>query len=233
MAVTKAKLEKGSQRREALGDLAYRRLRDGIRAGEYPPGERLREADVAEALSISRTPVREAMRRLEAEGLLSYDTRGGVIVSKIDQEMILELFAIREMLEGAASRLAARHASDIEIEVLRRLVREEAELPDEPAKRDEFNFRFHQAIYRSAHNRYLLRVLITLHDAMMLAAFGIAFGRRAEISRKEHRKIVDAIGRRDPDGAEEAAREHIRCALQARLASMGERKLEKQTLVRR
>jgi DNA-binding GntR family transcriptional regulator len=222
----KAKLENRSYRREALGDLAYRRLRDGMRGGEYPPGERLREADVAKSLNISRTPVREALRRLEAEGLLSYDTRGGLIVTKVDQEMILELYAMREMLEGAASRLAARHASDIEIEVLRRLVREEGELPDDPAKRDEYNFRFHQAVYRSAHNRYLLRVLSTLHDAMMLAAFSIAFGRRAEISRKEHRKIVEAIGRRDPDAAEQAAREHIRRALQARLTGMGEQLLE-------
>src|SRR3981081_2310896 len=94
------------QRGESLGELAYRVMREALRSGTFRPGEHLREADVAQWLGISRTPVREAFHRLIAEGLLADGPWSGVMVADLDALQLIQLYAIREALEGPGARLA-------------------------------------------------------------------------------------------------------------------------------
>ena len=101
---------------------AYERLLNAIDSGELAPGSRLLEAQLAERLGVSRTPVREALRRLEAQGLVTHEPHRGVVVAELDYDQLGELYAVREVLEGTAARLAARHASPEEVEVLREMV---------------------------------------------------------------------------------------------------------------
>ncbi|MBD3764844.1 MAG: GntR family transcriptional regulator [Rhodobacterales bacterium] len=97
------------------GQTAYRQLLDEIRRGALPPGARLRETDLADRLGISRTPVREAIRQLEADGLVTHLPRQGATVRQLDYAEVIELYEMRAVLEGTAARLAARAASDVEL----------------------------------------------------------------------------------------------------------------------
>ena len=99
-------------------ELAYKRLREGIRAGEFRPGQRLRETELASRLTMSRTPVREAIRRLASDGLIEVAPSRGVMIIDLNKQQVRELYALRETLEGAAARLAAQHASPAEIEAM-------------------------------------------------------------------------------------------------------------------
>lgn len=198
--------------------LAYDRLVAAIQAGQLTSGSRVREADVAEWLQISRTPVREAMRKLEAEGMLSHVPHVGVVVTEIDADMVTELYAMREVLEGSAAGLAAQHASEAEIHILRQIVTGETALLNDPYLLMRHNREFHDIIYRSAHNRYLLKSLNALHDALVLLGKTTLSSRpRAETSHSEHLAIVKAIIARDQALAEKLMRTHIRGAYHERL----------------
>jgi DNA-binding GntR family transcriptional regulator len=198
--------------------LAYERLLEAIQSGQLTSGTRVRESDVAEWLEISRTPVREAMRRLEAEGMLSHIPHVGVVVTEIDSEMVTELYAMREVLEGAAAGLSAQHASPAEIHMLQEIVRTEKELPYDPALLMRHNREFHDIIYRSAHNRYLLKTLNALHDSMvLLGKTTLSSKTRAATAHSEHVAIVKAINARDQTAAEALMRAHIRGAYHERL----------------
>ena len=100
---------------------AHRYLRDAIRAGRLRPGDRLREVDLAATIGLSRTPVREALARLESEGLVVNDSMRGIVVTELDYSMVAELYVMREVLEGTAARLAAQHASEVELSILEEL----------------------------------------------------------------------------------------------------------------
>lgn len=198
--------------------LAYQRLLEAIQQGQLTSGTRLRESDVAQWLQISRTPVREAMRRLEAEGLLSHLPHVGVVVTEIDPEMVTELYAMREVLEGTAAGLAAQHASPAEIHLLQELVKAEKSLVHEPAQLMRQNREFHDIIYRSAHNRYLLKTLNALHDSLvLLGKTTLGSKSRAATAHAQHLGIVKAIAARDQPLAQELMRDHIRGAYHERL----------------
>lgn len=210
--------EPGMKQTPVRAQLAYERLVKAIQTGQLTSGSRVREADVAEWLQISRTPVREAMRRLEAEGMLSHMPHVGVVVTEIDSEMVTELYAMREVLEGSAAGLAAQHASEAEIHMLQQIVKAEKALPHDPELLMRHNREFHDIIYRSAHNRYLLKSLNALHDALvLLGKTTLSSKTRADISHAEHMAIVDAIIARDQPLAEKRMRAHIRGAYRERL----------------
>src|SRR5262245_66645516 len=103
------------RRGESLGDLAYRTMREAIRSGKFRSGEHLREADVAEWLNSSRTPVREAFHRIISEGLLTNGPWNGVMVADLDSQQLVQLYAVRAALEGTAAALAAQHATKAEV----------------------------------------------------------------------------------------------------------------------
>ncbi|MEM7171812.1 MAG: GntR family transcriptional regulator [Pseudomonadota bacterium] len=223
LAASKRKKEAGKKTGRRIGGNASRadhvreEIRGAIQSGRYKPGERIREAEVADWLKVSRTPVREALRRLESEGLLTFESWRGVVVADLDRQQISELYAMREVLEGAAARLAARHIDEGEIELLDLLL----ERADETAGADELaavNRQFHETIYAAAHNRYLVQTLAQLRNALaLLRGTTFSIPGRAAAAAEEHRVIVSAIRERDPDKAEAAARSHIRAAQRARL----------------
>lgn len=199
---------------------AYRGIRDRILSGAIRPGERVREVEVAEALGLSRTPVREAIRRLEQDGLIEHAAHKGAVVRVLDNQSVTELYLVREVLEGTAARLAARHASEAEIEALEELL---ATQPPEVEDRDAAeasrrNAVFHGAIGHAAHNRFLLGAMEGIAGALsLLGPTTLSMPGRIDVAREEHRAILTAIAERDADAAEDAARAHIRAAHRARL----------------
>lgn len=200
------------------GEQAYQHIRAAIQEHRLKPGDRLREADLAQTIGLSRTPVREALARLEADGLIASDATRGLVVTELDYNMVSELYYMREVLEGTAARLAAQHASEVELTIIEELCEQYRRSLDDPVALQAKNRLFHEALYRCAHNRYLLKTLTLLHDALSLLGESTLHDRaRAEQTLTEHAAIVEAIKARDPDRAERATREHIRLAQIERL----------------
>lgn len=202
------------------GERAYRMLTRAISRGELKGGMRLREAELGKRIGLSRTPVREALARLEQQGLVVNDGSRGLIVAELDHRAVTELYAMREVLEGTAARLASLHASEVEIAILRKIVERNAQLI-EPHDLAENNRLFRGTLYRCSHNRYLLKMLRSVHEAMLLLGqSSLASPAPADVWTREHEELMDAIERRDADAAERIARQHIAVAFRARLASL-------------
>lgn len=218
---TLAAIDDEALRTRSRADFVYESLRDAIADGRIARGERVREEEVARMLGVSRTPVREALQRLQQHGLLTVGTGRGLVVAELSRQQVFELYAMREILEGSAARFAARHGNEAEIEILYRLQRELVEAPDDARVLVALNRRFHEAIYEAAHNQYLMQTLNSLHNSLALlhsATFRVP--NRRKDSDEEHRRIVAAIERRDPDAAEQCAREHIRQAQRTRFETL-------------
>jgi DNA-binding GntR family transcriptional regulator len=200
----------------SLADRAYERFREELRRGMLTPGQRVLETEIAARFGMSRTPVREAIRRLQSEGLVAQLPGRGLCVARYSHAEMDELYVMREALEGTAARLAAQNAGRPDIALLQRLVAEEANLP--AAALAEHNRRFHRALHQAAHNRYLLRALSSISDALLLLGpTTLDLPGRAAAAREEHARIVAAIAARDGPAAEAAARAHIAAAHEARL----------------
>lgn len=189
-----------------------------IEQGELSPGERLQETRLAEQFGLSRTPIREALHRLETLGLAEPGPKRGLIVARISYERLRQLFAVREGLEKLAMQLAVAAASDEEIALLQQMVDTEQHITDSKALHDH-NRMFHRQIYRSTHNPYLNEMLDNLRIHLsLLRGTTYALSDRTEQAKQEHQAIVDALSRRDSTAAQEAACEHIRNGYRARLA---------------
>jgi len=202
---------------------AYQKLKSAIQSGALIPGTRIREIEIAARFNVSRTPAREAIRRLESEGLISFLPRQGAVVSQLDHQETMELYDLREVLEGTAAGFAARHASEAEIEELKEMVASEETIRACPGKLADLNRLFHSVLYRAAHNRYLERSLLGLRDSLaLLGGTSLRAAGRFETAHREHSAIIEAIAARDPQAAEAAARAHIRNAQRARLKLMRE-----------
>lgn len=205
-------------RHGARGQHVYRKLRDAIQSGELKPGQRIMETEVADWLRVSRTPVRDAIRRLESEGMMQHEPRNGLVVAQLDRQAVMELYVMRVTLEGTAAQLCARHASDMEVMDLLDLVERERALQGDFDALSLHNRRFHDAVHRGAHNRYLEKSLITVSDSMgLLGPSQMRLPHRAEEALAEHAEIANAIQRRDPEAAAEAARKHVRDAQRERM----------------
>jgi DNA-binding GntR family transcriptional regulator len=196
---------------------AYSLILDAIDSGVYRPGDRLVESELAERFGVSRTPIREALQRLETQSLLARDGRS-LIVASLDHNQMAELYAVRTELEGLAARLAARHATEEEVQVLRDMVRDDRARLDDPAELARANRRFHKMIHLASHNRFLVQQLDLVHRSMaLMATTSLAAQGRGEIALAEHEAIVEAIARRDEDAAYSALRDHISVAFVTRL----------------
>lgn len=202
-------------------EFVYLQLRDALTSGALKPGERVMEVEVAEWLQVSRTPVREALRRLESEGLLRIEPRLGLVVASISREAMQELYTMREVLEGTAARLCALRATDLDLLALEELVKREAKLQGDGAALARHNRQFHEALHRGAHNRYLERSLAAVNDTMyLLGPSQMLLPGRAKLARTEHAELFRCIKARDAEAAEAAAREHIRSAQRQRLKQL-------------
>ena len=199
------------------GAQAYEALLERIRSGALQPGTRLREEDVAKLLGVSRTPVREALTRLQARGLVE-NSEGGLAIAKLSRSQTMEVYAMRANLEGAAARFAAENASRAEIAALRHVCTMFANTKGDEKAHARANILFHEAIYEAAHNTYLRRMLADLNDTLaLLPSTTFSVKGRVESARIEHEKILSAIETGNADGAEQAARGHMNNALAARL----------------
>jgi DNA-binding GntR family transcriptional regulator len=208
-------------RHGSRGELVYRKLREAIQLGTLKPGQRIMEIEVAEWLEVSRTPVRDAIRRLEAEGMLEHERYAGLVVATVDRQAVMELYVMREVLEGTAARLCARQASDMEVLDLVDLVKREQQLQGDFEALVSHNRLFHEAIHRGAHNRYLEKSLSAVNDSMwLLGKSQMLLPQRAKTALSEHGELARAIQKRDPDAAEEVARKHVRSALRERMKSL-------------
>lgn len=197
---------------------AYDKLLTAIEEGGMPAGTRLRETELAKQLAISRTPVREALKRLELQGLVVHEPHHGAVVASLHYGQVTDLYQLREVLEGTAARLAAQHATAVEIGVLERMVAADQALVTRPDRLARSNRHFHQQIRDSARNRYLQTALENLRLSLaLLAGTTLSAPGRATASIAEHAAIVAAIAARDPVGAENAARHHILEAFRTRV----------------
>lgn len=208
----------------SAADYAYAEIRDAIVEGRFPPSRRMREIELADWLGISRTPLRQALARLELDGLLENIPRAGLVVSSLDEQAVFELYETREALEGTAAAMAARHATTRDIDALRALLEDFQPEALPPVELYRANRTFHETLYSAAHNRFLLKGLQALHDALaLLGPTTLTAPGRPEEAWREHGRIIDAIGQRDAAAAESAAREHIRNGLPLRKRMRGER----------
>ena len=203
------------------GEIAYVRLHRAIREGVFQPGDRLREVDVADRLSLSRTPVREALRKLEADGIVEHRARIGAVIRKLDRTEVVELYEMRLVLERTAAEMAAKHANDAEIDELGALnARIEAAVND-PAAAAAVNQDFHQCIYLATRNRFLLESARALNNALMLLGpTTLADEDRIRMVCQQHSNIVDAIRAGDIEAAGASAETHLQTSLRHRLMVM-------------
>ncbi len=196
---------------------AYDLILNAIDEGTYRPGARLVESELADRFGVSRTPIREALQRLETQGLLSRDGRS-LIVASLDHNQMAQLYVVRTELEGLAARLAAQHAAAEEIKVLQDMVETDRALIDDPAALSRANRRFHKQIHLASHNQYLVQQLDLVHRSMaLMATTSLAAEGRSPVALEEHSAIVEAIARRDGEAAAAALKHHLSTAFEVRL----------------
>lgn len=203
-----------------LADDVYRRLREDILSGRLRPRDHLVEVDLAERLQVSRTPVRESLHRLAADGLI-VSRRRRWVVHEHSLEEIREIYEVRMALEGYAARLACRRAGPDQVAVLECLLHE----PPRPAAGDrewfvDVNTRFHGLITAAADNAHFARLAesnrVYTVNTQLAAHYTDA---DVAASQDEHRRLVRAIRDGDPDTAEALARSHVEHALRLILES--------------
>jgi DNA-binding GntR family transcriptional regulator len=194
---------------------AYATVRDGILTGKYHAGSRLTEQDLARAVKVSRTPVREALRRLHAEGLVQFEPNHGAIVSSFGIEAAEEIFELRALLEPLSARLAAERATDDAIAAMRALA--EQQVAESTQRKGDFisrigqlNDLFHRAVQAAAQNMRLGKALAGLIEAPLILRTFRQYS-RAELVRSadQHLELVQAFQERDPERAHSIMRAHI------------------------
>ena len=196
---------------------AYGLILEAIDVGIYKPGSRLVESELAERFGVSRTPIREALQRLETQSLLTRDGRS-LIVASLDHNQMAELYVVRTELEGLAARLAAQHASVEEVNVLQQMVDAERMRVSDAAALARSNKRFHKQLHLASHNRFLVQQLDLVYRSMaLLATTSLAVEGRGPVALDEHRAIVTAISDRDEALAYEAVKQHLSQAFVTRL----------------
>lgn len=193
----------------------YQALRHRILAGMLEPGSRLVELQLATEFTVSRTPVREALKRLTAEGLIRVDPVRGIVVSDVDARELEEIFVVREVLDGLAARLAAGRVSSTDLTKLHLLMdmMRDAVRTGQWEGMVQANIKFHDVLHQAAGNerlRHLTRNLLDFVRRFSNEAF--ASQERAAEVLAEHEEIIRAMELRDPDLAEKVARRHVESA---------------------
>ena len=196
---------------------AYSLILEAIDIGIYKPGDRLVESDLADSFGVSRTPILEALQRLETQSLLTRDGRS-LIVSSLDHSQMAELYIVRAELEGLAANLAAKHATGEEVKVLQDMVNSDRKIIADPSALAKSNRRFHKQIHLASHNRFLIKQLDLVHRSMaLMATTSLAADGRGPVAVEEHQAIVTAISKGDSEEASEKLRDHISIAFITRL----------------
>lgn len=198
--------------RQSLGQSVYEKLKIAIVQGDFEPGSRMVESRVAEALGISRTPVREAIHKLEREGLLQQDPKGGFFVKGLTRADIEETFGIRSVLESYAARLAAVRYVEGELTSLEEKIEayqaclDQGDLEALP----KINTEFHDLLYGLSRSPKLIKMINDLREQIYRFRLVILkIEPMARLSNKDHRLMLKAIRERDAEDVERVTRAHI------------------------
>lgn len=209
--------ETDSADKSSLRGRVFNQIREAILEGEYKPGDVLRESTIAQKMNVSRTPVREAIRQLELEGLVHSIPNKETIVSGITNEDVHDILMIRTRLEGLAARYAAERITDKEIKEMEEVLA----LTEFYVSREDINelkgldHKFHEIMYKATDSKILNHVLSDFHDYIQNARkTSIATPGRAKRLLQEHHDIYEAIKQRDADQAEKLLNQHIANAVQ-------------------
>ena len=208
--------------RRSLTDAVRDHIRIGIAEGRILPGERLRENALAEELEVSRTPIREAMRALEAEGLIVIEPWKGITVATLTHNQVSDFYEYRELIEGLAAEMAAMVITEEDIERLDVcLLQLEEELDQTGSELGSGNEQFHHLIFEVSGNRFLEQALEVINTAKILIWKPVyRSSERWEAAQQEHRKLFDALRARDPIAAKAIAKEHVRNSGLVRVAAI-------------
>jgi DNA-binding GntR family transcriptional regulator len=199
-------------------EVAYTALRDGIARGEHVAGSRLREEDLAATLGLSRTPVREALRRLQAEGLVEVEPRRGALVATWSADELDEIFELRSLVEGYGARRAAVRITDARVGLLEELCEGMEEAVAAPGGPDHerighLNQAFHREIHGAAASRYVAGMLTGLVQMpLVLRTFHRYEPDELRRSMGHHRELVAALRARRPEWAEAVMHAHVEAA---------------------
>jgi DNA-binding GntR family transcriptional regulator len=208
-------------RQRSHAETVYEALKKDILSGSLPPGSILREEELARRHQVSRTPVREALNRLETEGLAARHAGAGLLVSELGPDEIIDLYVLREALEGLAASLAASRRTEIDLARLQMLndLAQQAVRDADLTRASRVNAEFHFVIWRIAGNRPLLRAISGVHESVQrFPQNTLAYPGRLEESVGEHARLLDAIRERDHERAEQIAVEHVRRVRNIRIA---------------
>lgn len=195
-----------------LRELVFESLREAIISGVLHPGERMMEIQLAEEMGVSRTPVREAIRKLELEGLVLMIPRKGAYVSGVSLKEVSDVFEIRLALEGLAAELAATRITEEELEKLERcllIISKEIE-NDDLSKVVEIDTEFHTLLYQASRNERLSLIISNLREQIQrFRKTSLSGPGRMRAALDEHSRLVEAISERDAETARRLAQEHI------------------------
>lgn len=206
---------------KSSGESAYDALISSIKSGIYPPGHRLREEDVGELLKLSRTPVREALRRLESDGIVEHRPRIGAVVRQLSHSEVVELYEMRVVLERTAAELAARHGTDAEFDTLEDFNDEILAERENPSRAAAINQDFHRGLYLAGRNRFLLEAARALNNSLLLLGPTTFTDKdRIDTVVRQHQTIIDALRVGDVEAAGVAAEAHLQTSLRQRLKAL-------------
>lgn len=206
------------QKRGVLREKAFQTLKGAILQGDLQRGERLSEARLIREFSIGRTPLREALNRLEQEGLVVSQPNSGYSVANLDVDKVCELLVVREGLDAMAAEIATETATDAELQALSRVMediyaldRAHERTPEVYARELELGLEVHEVILSATHNASLIEITRRVYDQLRLALWiEVRWIDQWTMAVAEHQAIVEAMLDRDAPRAAKAARAHVR-----------------------
>jgi DNA-binding GntR family transcriptional regulator len=209
---------------EPQSAVCYEYLVSKMQRGELVSGMSVTEQGVADELGISRTPAREALRRLEIDGLVVSEPRFGMKVTELGYIETLELYEAREALEMAAVEICAEKISDIEITELEILQEQMAGSVRDPSRMASLNYAFHKALLNAVKNRYLTMSFEVIQKTLaILGPTTLANTERAEESLIEHQELIQCLKHHDSEGARKVMGRHLSNAKRIRLRQINQR----------
>ncbi len=193
-----------------MQEIVTETLREAILRGQLKPGERLDQIEIAERLGVSRMPVREALRRLEAEGLVAFYPHRGVLVSDLSNDEIEEVFGIRVALEAMAVRLAIPRLTDDILQEMAGIVTAMEGVEDDPPQWASLNNQFHLRLYQASGRARLCSLIEVLrYTVQPYVVSDISLPEHARRAAQEHRELLEICRRGDLAAAEQSIRKHL------------------------
>lgn len=210
--------QKDGRDKYSLRGRVFQSIREDILSGRYEQNTELKEAAIGAELGVSRTPVREALRQLELEGLVTIIPNRGAYVNMITAKDVQDIYVIRSMLEGLCARWATRSITEEQLDSMEETLclSEYHTSKKNYEKLYELDSLFHEQLYEAGGSRILNHILSDFHDYVkMVRKVTISASGRSVTSTEEHRAIFEAIKEKDPDKAEELAKEHVKHTIES------------------